>query len=66
VNASLKAANFATMWSGSTITTVVMWNPATGLYTTHIIGIPMNNFALVAGSGYWIFVGGSGSLTYNP
>jgi hypothetical protein len=26
----------------------------------------MNNFALVAGSGYWIFVGGSGSLTYNP
>jgi PKD repeat protein len=66
MNTGWKAESLAAMYTGSTISTVVMWNAATGLYTTHIMGLPLNNFSLVPGAGYWIFVNGSGTWTYNP
>jgi PKD repeat protein len=66
MNTGWKAANLASMYSGSTMTTVVMWNSATQTYTTYVVGLPLNNFSLVPGQGYWIFVNGSGTLTYNP
>jgi hypothetical protein len=63
-----KASDLASMYSGGTIMTVVRWNPSPiiPLYVTHIIGLPLNNFPLVPGEGYWIFVSGSGTLTYDP
>ena len=64
MNTGWKAANLASMYSGASVTTVVMWNGVS--YTTHIIGLPMNNFSLVPGAGYWIYVTGSGTLSYSP
>jgi PKD repeat protein len=66
MNTGWKAANLATMFTGSTMTTVVMWNAATQAYTTYVVGLPLNNFSLVPGQGYWVYVNGSGTLTYNP
>jgi hypothetical protein len=66
MNTGWKAESLSAMYSGSTISTVVMWNAATGLYTTHIMGLPLNNFSMVPGLGYWIYVNGSGTLTYSP
>jgi PKD repeat protein len=66
MNTGWKAVNLASMYSGASMTTVVMWNSATQTYTTYIVGLPLNNFSLVPGAGYWIYVNGSGTLTYNP
>ena len=65
-NTTVRAPDLAGMWSGSSLTTVVTWNTATQTYTTHIIGLPMYNFLLVPGKGYWIYVTGSGTLSYWP
>jgi len=43
---------------------VVMWNSATKVYTTYIAGLPMNNFWLDPGMGFWVYFMGSGTLTY--
>ena len=63
---NLKASNMATMYPG--ITNVVKWNPITQTYQTFIVGLPLNNFNLVPGEGYWIFSSnsGAGSFTYTP
>ncbi len=66
MNTGWRAANLATMFSGSTMAQVVMWSAATQSYTTYVVGFPLNNFPLVPGQGYWVFVNGSGTLTYNP
>ncbi len=54
------------MYEGGTISTVVKWNAATGLYTTHIMGLPLNNFVLTPGLGFWIYVNADGMFQYNP
>lgn len=64
-NLTRHAEDLKNMYDG-TIQTVVKWTAATSLYTTHIIGLPLNNFLLAPGAGYWIFVSGSGTLTYSP
>ncbi len=63
-----KASDLAAMYSGGKIMTVVRWNPypIVPVYVTHVIGLPLNDFSLVSGEGYWIFVNGSGTLTYDP
>jgi hypothetical protein len=66
MNTGWKAADLASMFTGSSLTTVVMWNAAAQSYTTYIVGLPLNNFSLVPGQGYWIYVSGSGTLTYIP
>jgi hypothetical protein len=44
--------------------TVSAWNPPYGTYTSHVIGIPANDFAIIPGKGYWINVpAGARSLT---
>jgi PKD repeat protein len=36
--------------------TVAKWNPATRVYTSHIVGVPVNDFAILPNTGYWINV----------
>lgn len=66
MNTGWRAANLATMYSGASMTNVVRWTAATQSYTTYIVGMPLNNFLLVPGQGYWVYVDGSGMLTYSP
>lgn len=37
-----------------------------GVYVTHNMGLPINNFLLAAGAGYWIWVNASGVVAYDP
>lgn len=66
VNSVLHAGDVQSKFSGSTLTTVVMWNSATKIYTTYVVGVPMNNFWLDPGMGFWVYFSGSGTLTYTP
>ncbi|MBU1915357.1 MAG: glycoside hydrolase, partial [Candidatus Thermoplasmatota archaeon] len=44
--------------------TVAQWNPATGMYQSHIVGVPVNDFTIAPSTGYWINVpSGSRTLT---
>ena len=44
--------------------TVSTWNPPYRTYTSHVVGIPTNDFAIIPGKGYWINVpAGARSLT---
>jgi hypothetical protein len=36
--------------------TVARWNPATRTYTSHIVGVPVNDFNIDQSTGYWINV----------
>jgi hypothetical protein len=36
--------------------TVARWNSATKTYTSHIVGVPVNDFPLIPHAGYWINV----------
>jgi hypothetical protein len=36
--------------------TVAKWNPATRVYTSHIVGVPVNDFTIDPSTGYWINV----------
>jgi hypothetical protein len=36
--------------------TVARWNSATKTYTSHIVGVPVNDFNILPGIGYWINV----------
>jgi hypothetical protein len=65
-NTTRVAQDLAGMYTGGTISTVVKWNAATGLYTTHIMGLPLNNFVLTPGLGFWIYVNGDGLFHYDP
>ena len=66
MKATWHASDLATMYSGGSITQVVKWNPATLSYTTYVVGMPLNNFLLTPGAGYWVFVSASGTLSYTP
>ncbi len=66
LNTTRHAEDMKNLYVGGLVTSVVSWNAATGLYTTHVIGLPINNFVLNPGMGYWIFVSGSGQLAYDP
>jgi hypothetical protein len=63
MNTTWKASNLAAMYSGG-ITNVVRWNPASQTYTTYVVGLPLNNFALVPGAAYWVYCSNSGTLSY--
>jgi hypothetical protein len=64
-NTGWKAANVPSMYTGG-ITTVVKWNAATQAYVTYVVGLPLNNFNIVPGEGYWVYCSGSGTLSYAP
>jgi ABC-type oligopeptide transport system substrate-binding subunit len=65
---TMKAADVAAMYNiAGNITTVARYNPATKSYTSWLSVIPaVNNFALAPGQAYWILVGASGVLAYEP
>jgi hypothetical protein len=65
---NMKAADVAAMYNiVDSLTTVAKWNPATKTYTSWLSVIPaINNYALVPGQAYWILVGDSGTLAYEP
>ncbi len=64
VNSILHAADLPAKFSGSTLTTVVKWTVATQSYTTYVVGLPLNNFWLDPGLGFWVYFNGSGTLAY--
>jgi hypothetical protein len=44
--------------------TVAKWNPATRVYQSHIVGVPVNDFPIDPSTGYWINVpSGTRTLT---
>jgi hypothetical protein len=44
--------------------TVAKWNPATRMYQSHIVGVPVNDFTIDPSTGYWINVpSGTRTLT---
>ena len=62
------ASNVPALYSGGLISTVVrVYKPDyIIMWQTYIVGVPMTDFALVPGSAYWIYVTGSGTLSYMP
>ncbi|MBU1914039.1 MAG: hypothetical protein KJ563_02450, partial [Candidatus Thermoplasmatota archaeon] len=68
LNMTRHARDIPAMYSvAGSITTVASYNPVTKAYTSWLSVIPaVNNFLLVPGQAYWILVGASGTLTYNP
>jgi len=66
VNSVLHAGDISSKYTGPAPSTVVKWNPTTKTYTTYVVGLPMNNFLLDPGMGFWVYFAGNGTLTYNP
>ena len=64
-NATRKASDIKTMYTGGTVTTVAYYDTVAGTYKTYI-GTPRTDFALSPGWGIWIYVTASGTLTYTP
>jgi len=42
---------------------VVQYNSATMAYVTYVVGMPLNNFTMVKGQGYWIYSATQKSIT---
>jgi ABC-type transport system substrate-binding protein/PKD repeat protein len=67
LDTTMHASAIPSMYSGGSITTVVTYIQATGLYSTWFSVAPsVNNFLLVPGQSYWIWCSASGTLTYDP
>jgi hypothetical protein len=67
LDTTMHASAIPPMYSGGSITTVVTYIQATGLYSTWFSVAPLvNNFLLVPGQSYWIWCTLSGTLTYDP
>ena len=69
LNIGLKASNLVSMFtglSGARMTTVSTWNPATQTYVTYVSGYPINDFLMIPGQGYWVFLTGAGIVAYTP
>jgi len=69
VNAVYHASDIATMYSGSGAVTLVAYYEPAGRYHVCIIAVPgPNNFLLVPGLGYWVWItaGPGGTLSYMP
>jgi hypothetical protein len=64
--AGFTAGDLASMFSGGRVIIVVGWMASKQTYYSHVIGFPMNDFALLPGQGYWMYVTGPGVLSYNP
>ena len=67
-DATKKASNIPQMYSvAGKITVVASFDPVTKQYKSWLAAIPgVNNFALVAGMGYWCYTSSSGTLSYMP
>jgi hypothetical protein len=64
-NATRKASDIKTMYTGGTVTTVAYYDTVAGTYKTYI-GTVRTDFGLSPGWGLWIYVTASGTLTYTP
>ena len=61
-----KASTLVTMVSGASVNSVVAWSASTDSWQTYIPGYPFNDFSIVPGQAYWVFLTGTGVLSYNP
>jgi hypothetical protein len=61
-----KASSLVTMVSGASVTSVVAWHASTQSWQTYVAGYPFNDFSLVPGQAYWVYLTGSGVLSYSP
>lgn len=66
LKSTMMASDIPAMYSGGSLNTVASFNPATGTYTSYIVGVPPTDFALAPGQAYWCYAGAGGTLTYAP
>ncbi len=66
LNTTRHASNVPAMASGMAVTTVVRYDPGHRYYLSYIVGLPPSDFPLTPGEGYWIWVTGSGTISYYP
>jgi hypothetical protein len=68
LSTTLKASNLPSMWSVTGgVSIVADYDEVSGTYKTWNPGAPpFKDFSLTAGSGYWLYVKSSGTLTYTP
>ncbi len=66
MKSTLIAEDLAAMYVGANLSRVDSWNRTAGSYISHIVGDPLDEFCLIPGMGYWIYVDGSGTLVYDP
>ncbi len=67
MNITWRAVDLNVMFSpAGSLSVVVMWNATVQTYKTHIIGLPLNNFPLVPGQAYWVYLSATATLTYVP
>jgi len=65
VNSVLHASNLAAKFSvPSGVTAIVAWDSLTASYKTYVPGLPLNDFALDPGMGFWVHFSSGGVLTY--
>lgn len=61
----LGAADLQFMFDPPTLTLAVRWKTYPyELYETYVVGLPMNDFPLKNGEGYWVYLSGSSLFTY--
>jgi hypothetical protein len=61
-----QASQLPAMYSGGSITQVLMFNATTMTYKTYNPSLPFTDFAIAPGNGLWILVTASGTWTYTP
>jgi hypothetical protein len=66
MNATWKASNITTMFSGATITAIAWYNSVSKQYKTYVPGVPPSDYTLIPGVAYWVSVNGGGTFTYTP
>jgi len=69
LNTTRHASNIAPMYSGTGAVTVVAYYQPPGGYIPFLIWLPtLNNFTLIPGLGYWVWItaGPGGTLSYMP
>jgi len=62
----LRAHHLPGMFDPPTLKTAVRWNVTNGHYEIYIEGLPLSDFLLSNGEGYWVFLSASSTFTYPP
>jgi len=63
---TMMASNIPAMFSGAGVVAISSWNAVTQTYKTYAVGLPIGDYAIAPGHAYWIYVTGSGTLSYTP
>jgi hypothetical protein len=66
-NSTRRASDIPAMYNViGGVTAVAAFNPATGKYSTYVVGVPPTDFKVVPGQAYWLWCVSSGVLSYYP